>query len=457
MQKILGSFKDPSGFLFWKEKKLHRTIAHSYFQHYDHLIQSNLYKKLVEKKLLISHTEEKHLWSDKQRIITPTIIPFISYPYEWCFSQLKDAALLTLEILEESLLHGMILKDASAYNVQFLDGKPIFIDTLSFEIYKKGSPWIAYKQFCEHFLAPLALMSYTDVRLSTLLKTYINGIPLDLASKLLPKKTYFKLPLLLHIHLHARSQKRYENKTTKNSSSPLSITQLKGIIDNLKNGVLSCSYTAVGTEWAEYYQDDSYSNVAFEDKKKIVKEFLLISQPQTTWDMGANDGTFSKLAALHSELVISLDYDPACVEKNYKAASKTDQYKTLPLLMDLTNPSSAIGWNNKERFSLFERPHPDCILALALIHHLSIAHNIPLDYSAQFFSRITKWLVIEFVPKEDKKVQTLLKNRNDIFNQYNQKTFESVFKNYFEIITIQPIQDSLRTLYLMKVLKLKGI
>ncbi len=456
MEKIVGSFKDPSGFLFWQEGKLHRTVAPSYFPHYDHLMQSGLYKNLIEKKLLIPHVEETSFWSDKQRIITPTIIPFISYPYEWCFSQLKDAALLTLEILEESLLYGMILKDASAYNVQFLNGKPIFIDTLSFEIYEKGAPWIAYKQFCEHFLAPLALMSYKDIRLSTLLKSHINGIPLDLASKLLPTKTYCKLPLLLHIHLHARAQKNYENKSTKNPSSALSMTQLKGLIDNLKQGILSCKYRPVGTEWAEYYQDDSYTSHAFEDKKQILKEFLLLSQPKTTWDMGANDGTFSKLATAHSDLVVSLDYDPACVEKNYKTLSKDNESKTVPLLMDLTNPSSAIGWDNKERFSLFERPHPDCILALALIHHLSIAHNIPLDYSAQCLSQITKWLIIEFVPKEDKKVQILLKNRNDIFNEYNQKTFESVFKNYFEIITIQPIQDSLRTLYLMKVLKSKG-
>ena len=165
MQKVAGSFRDPSGFLFWSNNTLQRFISKSYFPHYDKLMTSGLYESLTKKNLLIPHVEEKNLWSESQKVITP---------YEWSFSQLKDAALLTLKITKEALQYGMILKDASAYNVQFIGAKPIFIDTLSFEIHKEGSPWIAYKQFCEHFLAPLALMAYKDVRLSSLLKTNLQ-------------------------------------------------------------------------------------------------------------------------------------------------------------------------------------------------------------------------------------------------------------------------------------------
>ncbi len=153
--------------------------------------------------LLIKHEEiesEKSTFPNVFLSIRPSQIPFISYPYEWSFSQLKDAALLTLNIQNIALEYNMSLKDASAYNVQFNDGKPIFIDTLSFEKYKANQPWVAYQQFCEHFLAPLVLMSRVDMRLNKLLCTNIDGIPIEIASKLLPITTYFKFGLLAHVH-----------------------------------------------------------------------------------------------------------------------------------------------------------------------------------------------------------------------------------------------------------------
>ena len=453
MQKVAGSFRDPSGFLFWSNNTLQRFISKSYFPHYDKLMTSGLYESLTKKNLLIPHVEEKNLWSESQKVITPQLIPFISYPYEWSFSQLKDAALLTLKITKEALQYGMILKDASAYNVQFIGAKPIFIDTLSFEIHKEGSPWIAYKQFCEHFLAPLALMAYKDVRLSSLLKTNLQGIPIDLTAKLLPYKTYFKLPLLLHIHLHAYAQKKYESKPTKTSSTKVSLNQLLGVLDNLKNGIEDCTYSATNTEWAEYYDDDSYNKVAFTDKKRIVEEFLILAQPKTTWDLGANSGEFSRLATAHSNLVLSMDNDPACVEKNYCAAKKNVENKLFPLLIDLMNPSGNLGWAHQERQGLTERPLPDCILALALIHHIAISNNVPLENIAAYFASLTSLLIIEFVPKEDKKVQILLSSRADIFDTYTQESFEKNFSQNFKILSKETIKESKRTLYLMRSLR----
>ncbi len=217
---IAGSFRDPSGFLFYQENVLYRQVNTAYRENYDLLIESGLYQALIDSKLLVSHIEEKTdaTYADcVYKILKPEIVPFISYPYEWCFSQLKDAALTTLKIQKIALDFGMSLKDSSVYNIQFLKGRPIFIDTLSFEKYQEGSPWVAYKQFCQHFLAPLALMSFSDVRLNQLLKVFIDGVPLDLASSLLPAKTKLNFSLLSHIHLHAKSQKKYESKTVNSS------------------------------------------------------------------------------------------------------------------------------------------------------------------------------------------------------------------------------------------------
>jgi len=454
MKQVAGSFRDPSGSLFWKENKLYRTINKSYQKHFDYLMKSGLYEKLCKSNFLISHNEVTNALLDQTpntyKIIQPELVPFISYPYEWSFSQLKDAALLTLEIQKIAIEYGMQLKDATAYNVQFKNGRPIFIDTLSFEIYEEGKPWVAYKQFCQHFLAPLALMAYTDVDLNKLFRVYIDGVPLPLASKLLPFKTQFKPLLKLHLHLHAKSQKKHEHTTIKQPSKKFTLTALKGLIDHLKTGIKKMCWLPAGTEWAEYYQDNSYSQEAFVHKKEIVASFIDHVTPKTVWDLGGNDGTFSRIAAEKNAIVMTFDIDPASVEKNYLQVKKNNETTMLPLLLDLTNPSPGIGWHHEERSSLTQRGPVDLIMGLALIHHIAISNNIPLDKIAKFFNQLSKWLIIEFVPKTDKKVQKLLATREDIFGEYNEESFEKTFSHYFTIQEKIKIKDSERVLYLMK-------
>ncbi|MFZ3171884.1 MAG: hypothetical protein WA118_07890 [Carboxydocellales bacterium] len=384
------------------------------------------------------------------KIIKPEVIPFISYPYEWCFSQLKQAALATLQIQKLAMNYGMTLKDSSAYNIQFREGKPILIDTLSFEKYQEGQPWVAYRQFCQHFLAPLTLMSYTDIRLSQLFRIYIDGIPLDLASKLLPPKTYLKFSLLSHIHIHATTQKKYEDKAINISYRKLSRTGLLAIVDSLESAVNKLKWQPFGTEWGEYYDNNNYSLEAFADKKRLVKEFLEHVKPSSAWDFGANTGLFSRLAAERHIPTISFDIDPAAVEKNYLTTMKDGEVNILPLLLDLTNPSPGIGWKNKERSPLIQRGPTDMVFALALIHHLAISNNLPLSYIAEFFSKLCKFLVIEFVPKSDSQIQRLLATREDIFTEYHQEAFERKFKKYFTIYKSTKILESERTLYLMQ-------
>lgn len=454
LSKVSSSFRDPSGFVFWNDGILSRKVNHCYKEQYQHLMSSGLYDILVKKKLLVSHKEVKNsafLNDDVVAVLQPDVIQFISYPYEWSFSQLKDAALLTLEIQKIALNYGMILKDASAYNVQFKEGKPVFIDTLSFDLYEKGEAWKAYKQFCQHFLAPLALMSHCDVRLNQLYRSFIDGVPLDMASSMLPLKTRMRPSLLLHIHLHSKAQRRYEDSEIKKGEHKKLMSQnaILGLIDSLKGGIEKLRWRAEGTEWVDYYDGDSYTKDGFEYKKKIVSEFLKLTEAKVVWDLGANDGVFSRIASQQA-FVLSWDIDPACVDNNYRLVKERNEKNLLPLILDLTNPSGGIGWGGAERYSLAQRGPADCIMALALVHHLAISNNVPFSLIAKYFSTLCNWLIIEFVPKDDKKVQKLLATREDVFPDYTLEGFEKDFGVFFEIYSQEKINDSKRSIYLMK-------
>ena len=447
-----SSFRDRSGFLFYYENEIYRIINFSYKKQYEKFMNSELYQKLEEKNLIITHSEIENLDidCDYYKIIKPEKIPFISYPYEWSFSQLKDAALLTLRIQKAAMKYGMTLKDGSAFNIQFHNGHPIFIDTLSFEIYEEGQIWKPYKQFCQHFLAPLALISKKDVRLNLLSKTFIDGIPIDLAAKLLPKTTFGNFGLMAHIHAHAKSQKHYEDKDAKIKQKTLSKRSFEGLIESLKSSIEKMTWNENNTEWGDYYSDTNYTEKSFEEKKQFISLAIDQVKPKLVWDMGANTGVFSRLASTKGINTISYDIDPLAVEKNYLSSSQNSEQNILPLILDLTNPSSGIGWNHDERMSIIQRGPADMVFALALVHHLAISNNVPLNKLAEFFSQISKFLIIEFVPKSDSQVKRLLLTRDDIFENYDEKNFEIEFSKFFKIINSKKILDSERTIYIME-------
>ena len=453
-ERLAASFRDPNGFLFQHNGCLYRQVNHSYAPHFDKLMASGLYAQLIDAGLLIPHVEtdgpspEPKLAS---KIIQPEPVAFISYPYEWSFSQLKDAALTTLRIQQAAMAAGMVLKDASAYNIQFHRGRPLLIDTLSFEIYQEGQPWVAYRQFCQHFLAPLALMAHKDVRLSQLLRVYIDGVPLDLASRLLPWRTKLSFSLLSHIHLHASAQKRYADQPEQgNTQRQLSQRSLAGVIDSLHTAVSKLTWEASGTEWADYYAATNYTDSAADHKAHLVEEYLAQTPAKTVWDLGANTGRYSRIAAAQGLNTVAFDIDPAAVERGYLAVKDAEVANLLPLLLDLTNPSPGLGWHHRERSSLQARANADVVMALALVHHLAIGNNVPLPHIADFLADLAPWLIIEFVSKEDSQVQRLLATREDIFPHYTRAGFESAFSQRYVIHRQKAITDAGRVLYLME-------
>lgn len=449
-----GSFRDPSGFVFRSEGRVYRQINQRYREEYDFLLESGLFAKLVAEKLLVSHVETDHPAlepEDAYRVLEPEQLPFVSYPYEWSFSQLQDAALTTLRIQRIAVEQGMSLRDASAYNIQFLRGRATFIDTSSFERLREDEPWVGYQQFCRHFLAPLALAAYVDVRLLGELRLHLDGIPLDLASTLLPARTKLKPALLMHLHAHAAAQKKTAGKAPSGKKAAFGRNALMGLIDSLESAVSALSWKPEG-DWAKYYSETNYTDDAFESKKRLVAEFVGAARPETVWDLGGNTGPFSRLAAEATTVrhVVSLDLDPAAVETNYQLCKRDGVENVLPLVGDLANPSTDLGWAHSERQSLASRGPADLVLALALIHHLAIGNNTPLQSVADYFARLGERLVIEFVPKGDSQVERMLASREDVFDRYDQAGFEAAFRRRFEVERSEPIPGTVRRLYLLR-------
>jgi len=452
-QRLASSFRDPSGFLFVHEGRLYRQVNASYAEDYRRLGDSGLLQALFDRNLLVRHREVPSIEprpAEAIAVLEPEIVPFISYPYEWSFTQLKDAALATLRIQELALQHEMVLKDASAYNIQFLRGRPLLIDSLSFARYREGEPWVAYRQFCQHFLAPLALMAKCDVRLNGLLREHIDGVPLDLASRLLPWHTRLNPLLFMHVHAHAASQRKHANRQSSGRTVKVSRRSLLGIVDSLRQAVRGLHWKPGGTEWGEYYSDTNYSDGALARKRDLVSAFLANAGDGIVWDLGANNGYFSRAAADLGKLVIAADVDPSAVEQNWLRCRQGQQPLMLPLLMDLTNPSPALGWGHAERMSLVQRGPASTVLALALIHHLAISNNVPLDGLARFFAAVGEFLIIEFVPKEDSQVRRLLATREDVFPGYHLDGFRTAFTSEFETLREEPIAGTARVLFLMR-------
>lgn len=453
-QAVDGSFRDPSGFVFTRDGTLYRQVNRSFQAPFDAFVGSGLYDELAADGLLVCHRAAPRnlaATADAWAVLEPERIPFISYPYEWSFGQLRDASLLTLTLQERALARGFVLRDASAYNVQFRQGRPLFIDTLSFEPREEGSPWVAYGQFCEHFLVPLLLMSRRDIRCGMLLRSYLDGVPLDLGSRLLPRKTWLTPSVLFHVHLHAKAQARYADAPPIAAGRRRAMTReaVLALVGGLRHCIERLEWNPAGTEWADYVDDNSYTDAATRSKREIVAGMLAPLRAQTVWDLGANTGEYSREASALASQVVAFDIDPAAVERNYRRVRSTGDTAILPLLLDLANPSPAQGWAHAERLSLEDRGPADAVMALALVHHLAIGRNLPLDRIASFLSRLGRWLVIEFVPKDDVQVRRLLRNRADVFPGYTVQGFEDAFRRHFRIDTVRPVADSGRVVYLM--------
>nr|WP_321224841.1 class I SAM-dependent methyltransferase [uncultured Psychroserpens sp.] len=451
-----SSFRDPSGFIFVDQGIIKRSISPLYFKQYNALKTTDFYKKLQHAGLLISHKELSV--SKEEIIIEPEQVSFINYPYEWSFNQYKEAALLTLKIQKFALENGFSLKDASAFNVTFYKGKMIFIDTLSFDFYQDNSPWRAYKQFISHFFGPLLLAKYNGLESLKLMNSFIDGVPIKMVASMLPFKTKLNPFLYSNIHLLAKFEDKH-NEDYKGNSKASSLSKkaqlniIKGLYDFIKKMSIERS-----SEWGNYYDKTNYANDAFDQKASIIDGWINNLDAKTVIDVGGNDGTFVRKIKqeLKEALVCDIDYN--AVDANHKYVKQHKESYMLPFVFDVLNPSANIGFNNKERDSFLKRIEayePDVTMALAVIHHMTLSGNIPFEMSAEFFSKFSKHLIIEFPKRNDSWVQRLLNTKGEFkahFDFYNINNFESSYSNYFQLIEKVSIDNSERVMYAYKAL-----
>lgn len=446
-----GSFRDPAGFVFRRAGHVYRQVNRSYAPTFTRLEETGFLPGLQAENLLIAHERigtDAAITDDAFAVLRPETVPFVSYPYEWCFSQLKTAALLTLDLQARALARGFILRDASAYNIQFLGGHAVFIDSLSFAIYKSGQPWYAYGQFCEHFLVPLALMAERDIRLAALQRPMSNGIPLDLGSRLLGATTWLRPGLMLHVHAHAASRRRYSRDAAAQKTRTMTLAALERLTEHLRSTTEGLRWQPGDSEWANYEAEHGYDAASVRAKEGAVAELLANVHAITVWDLGANTGTYSAVAARLGARVVSIDGDYSAVERHYQRV-RTER-STLPLVMDLRDPSPAHGWAHIERQSLSERGPADAVLALALIHHLVLGAGVPLAAVATWLAGLGRFCIVEFVAPDDPQVLRLVAGRTEETHPYTEDEFRRAFAAHFALRERRELSSTSRVLHLFE-------
>jgi hypothetical protein len=379
-------------------------------------------------------------------------IPFISYPYEWPFEMLRDAARLQIELLRVGLDDGVMSKDASPYNVQFVGSRPVFIDVGSFELQREGEPWYGYRQFCQLFLYPLMFQAYKDLPYHPWLRGSIDGIEPDQARRVLSGRKGGRKGVLTHVELHARAQNRFADtdqdvkKDLKQAGFQQSL--IKANLDKLAKLLDHLDWDQSTSEWSNYSERAHYAAPELEHKAAFVREVAAARPRKLAWDVGCNDGFFSRLVAEHTDCVLALDADQLVVDQLYRALRSERDARILPLFMNLADPSPGIGWRGRERLPFAERSRPDLVLALAVIHHMSLTNNVPLPDVIDFFADVTPELVIEFPTPDDQMVKRLLRNKREgIHDDYTLERFEACLADRFDIRRREELEAGTRIMY----------
>jgi hypothetical protein len=468
------SYKDTAARVVLEEGIYYRYIFNEYQAEYDHLMQSGLYKALTEKGLMITHQEVEQSQSNFYKKLHPHQIPFQSYPFEWSYGQWRKVLYAYLQINKIALAQGMILKDATPYNFYFEGGRAVLLDTSSFDFFKEGDAWMAYRQFCSEMLSPFALMHYNGQRWARITQSHLRGMPLNFVSKQLPLKSWLNMTCLLHIHLHGKyATNDCENSSLRNSNKKGS-EKSGEVVDNQtkqkgfsKDKIISLMKMLQSTivdwkkpfafekHWIDYYQKDIASDKYLEHKEAIIKEWLsqLTKQNKlhSILDLGANTGRFSLIVSEYAEKVIALEYDDICVDAIEKAIVSSKKNHIYCLRMDLAETTPNMGVLEKEFSSIYTRAKSSMVLGLALIHHLFISNQLHFDQIASMFNEFSeKQVIIEFIPITDEKVQFLIKDKQREYSDYTEEGFAIALEQYFQIKERIQLDGSERILYLLE-------
>jgi len=453
-----GSFRDRHGRVFYHNDAVFRGISEKVFTDWKLLYEKKFFQdgikngKLIQTELVppqnVPQVAFQNRWA---AILRHQKIPFVSYPYEWSFGMLKDAALLQLELLQQSLKENMILKDSSSFNIQWIGAKPIFIDIASFEKLEPGTPWVGYRQFCEMFLYPLMLQAYKDVPFHSWLRGSIDGIHPEDFINIMTLRDMFRSGVFVDVYLQAKLQMKYAATTKKVKDDIKAVGFRKEMIESnirrLTKVVKKLNWKRSKSEWSDYADDNSYSTQDAKIKEDFVRQAVHTNNWKLVWDLGCNTGRYSKIASENAQYVVAMDSDHLAIERLYNVLRNEKNDKILPLVINLADSSPNLGWRGLERKSLTERGKPDLILALALIHHVVISANIPLSEFIDWLASLGSNLIIEFVTKADPMVKLLLKNKDDQYDDYELDNFKQKLESKFNIVKQLALTSGTRYLF----------
>jgi hypothetical protein len=448
-----SSYRDRNGAIFYRGDRVFRSLSPTALENWKLLEEQKFFQDFVAAGKIVgtkpAAAEPSDGWA---AALEHERVPFISYPYEWTFGMLKDAALLHLELMKAALAADMILKDSSAYNVQWSGVHPVFIDVPSFEPLRKGQPWVGYRQFCELFLYPLMLQAYKGTDFKPLLRGRIDGITADEMRGLMSARDLVRSGVLLHVVAQSALQRRYSGSTQDMRGTLAQAGFDKRLIAQnvrkLRSLVAGLEPARSKTEWSDYDKTHSYDESEFRHKAEFVQKAAASRRWRLAWDLGCNTGTFSQIAAKYADYVVSMDGDWMSIEHFYQREKADAAAKSiLPLVVNLADPSPNQGWLGAERKGLPERGRPELTLCLALIHHIVISANIPLASFIGWLAGLRTAVVIEFVSREDEMVQALLANREDQYADYNPETFRQLLAERFRIEAEEPLKGGKRTIF----------
>jgi SAM-dependent methyltransferase len=454
---VSGSFRDRDGRVYRDQDRIIRGLGSSALDNHLKLEQTGFYQALLESGKIIGTrllpdaenplpAEIKSQWAG---FLEHEAVPVISYPYEWSFGMLRSAALLQLDLVDQAISNGFALKDATPYNIQFVDRKPVFIDIPSFEPLQEGQPWTGYRQFCEMFLFPLLLQSYKNTHFQPFMRGSIDGIDVQAASALFGFRDRFRKGVLSHVWLQAKLDRRYggssQNVRSDLKSAGFNRELILVNVRKMKKLVQRMKWEAAGSEWGDYAEFHNYSEQDHRLKEDFVRQAIEMADPGTVWDIGCNTGQFSMVAAPLCRQVVAMDIDHVAVERLFQNPDMPDN--VLPLLQNVSDPSPNWGWKNAERTDLQSRSKPDLVLCLALIHHVVITANIPLAEFIEWLAQLTDNLVIEYVSRKDDKVETLLRNKDDKYTDYSRESLLASLEKHFAIERQMDVNNGERTLF----------
>ena len=452
-----GSFRDRSARVFHCGDEVYRALTVESQATWRRVSEESFFQRMMATRQIVPTDE---LSADEFKtfplpdgiaaVLRHERIPFISYPYEWSFAMLREAALLHLEILSDAVRSGWILKDASPYNIQFVGAKPVFIDIGSFTMLIDGEPWLAYRQFCELMLFPLLLQAYRGVHFQSLLRSQLEGISARQFLQWLRWKDLFRPGVFTNGWLHATLEQRAQAAPTSTvrdlQSSGFSSQLIERMLKKLTRLVERLDWIPDRTQWTNY--DDSLPHVADDGRAKsdFVRRVCQTNRRRLVWDLGCNDGRYSRIASEYASTVVAMDRDHACIERLYESSNKPGG-NILPLCIDLSNASPAQGWRGRERTRLEDRGRPELGLCLGLIHHLVLAANVPLPDVIDWLASLGGELILEFPSKEDAMVRALLRNKRDQYEDYSLARLETQLNKCFEIRLRDSLPSGERTLF----------